>query len=88
MIISAVLAVALGVAPVKETASPQLIRFDETKIAAQIGQYRQSIGRDGKTHVRGFDRLGRPYHLAIDSNGHVQGEVGSWDVSFDVKDPA
>ncbi|HVU29586.1 MAG TPA: hypothetical protein VHE36_04215 [Sphingomicrobium sp.] len=88
MMISAIVAVALGVAPVNETKAPQLVKFDEAKIAAQVGRYRQSVGRDGKTHVRGFDRLGRSYDLAIDGKGHVTGEVGDFYVTFDVADPA
>lgn len=88
MVISAIVAVALGVAPVKESNSPQLVQVDEARIAAQIGRYKESRGKDGKTHVRGFDRLGRAYDLAIDANGHVQGQVGNWDVTFDVQDAA
>jgi hypothetical protein len=88
MIIGTVVAVALGLAPMNESKTPQLVRVDEAKIAAQVGQYRQELGRDGKTHIRGVDRLGREYDLTLDANGHVQGEVGIWYVSFDVKDAA
>lgn len=88
MMINAIVAVALGVAPVNETKAPQLVQIDEAKIAAQIGRYRLSQGKDGKTHVRGFDRLGRSYDLAIDSKGHVTGEAGNLYVTFDVADPA
>jgi hypothetical protein len=88
MIIGTVVAVALGLTPVKESKSPQLVQVDEAKIAAEIGRYTQSVGKDGKTHIRGFDRLGRAYDLTIDANGHVQGDAGAWYVSFDVKDAA
>jgi hypothetical protein len=88
MIIGTVVAVALGLTPVKESKSPQLVQVDEAKIAAEIGRYTQSVGKDGKTHIRGFDRLGRAYDLTIDVNGHVQGDAGAWYVSFDVKDAA
>ena len=88
MIITTVVAVALGLAPIKESKAPQLVQIDEAKIAAQIGRYTQEIGRDGKTHVRGCDRLGRTYDLAIDSKGHVQGDVGAWYVTFEVKEAA
>ena len=88
MLISAVVAVALGLTPANESKTPQLIQIDEAKIAVQIGRYEQFQGKDGKTHVRGFDRLGRAYDLAIDSKGHVQGQVGFWDVTFDVSEPA
>lgn len=86
MIISAVLAVALGVVPVRESTAPQLVRIDEEEVLAYAGRYTQSVARDGKTHLRGFDRLGRAYDIAIDGNGHVTGEVGSWAVTFDVSD--
>lgn len=84
MIISAVVAVALGVAPVKDGASAQFIAVDEATIARQIGRYETYISKDGLTHVRGFDRQGRAYDLSIDSKGHVEGSAGNWDVSFDV----
>jgi hypothetical protein len=87
MIISAVLAVALGLTPVKDSAAPQLVVVDD-KVAAQIGRYKQSVGRDGRTHVRGFDRLGRAYEIAIDSKGHVEGQVGDWYVTYDISDAA
>jgi hypothetical protein len=88
MLIGTVVAVALGLAPMNESKTPQLVQVDEAKIAAQIGRYTQKVGRDGKTHIRGFDRLGRAYDLTMDANGHVQGDVGVWYVSFDVKDAA
>ncbi|MFL6736130.1 MAG: hypothetical protein ACJ8F4_03605 [Sphingomonas sp.] len=88
MMISAIVAVALGVTPVNESKEPQLIVVDEAKIAARIGRYKQFTGKDGKTHVRGFDRLGHSYDLAIDSKGHVTGEAGDLYVVFDVADPA
>ena len=87
MLISAIVAVALGVAPVNDS-SRQIVSVDEAKIAKQIGRYTQSKGKDGKTYIRGFDRLGRAYNLAIDANGHVQGQVGNYDVAFDAEDPA
>lgn len=87
MLISAVVAVALGLTPVKESNSPQLVQVDE-KVAAQIGRYKQFVGKDGKTHVYGYDRLGRQYDLSIDPKGHVEGAVGNWYVTFDAADAA
>jgi hypothetical protein len=87
MLISAIVAVALGVTPVKDS-SRQTVRVDNAKIAGQIGRYTQSQGKDGKTYIRGFDRLGRAYSLSIDANGHVQGQVGNYDIAFEVEDPA
>jgi hypothetical protein len=88
MIISAIVAVAVGVTPVEYSNAPQTVKFDEKKIAAQVGPYAQSVRKDGSTQVHGFDRLGRAYNLNITANGHVTGQVGSWDVTFDVTDAA
>lgn len=88
MIISAVLAVALGLTPVRETNEPQVVSFDESRISAQLGSYRRSVRNDGSIEVSGYDRSGRAYKLTISSNGHVTGEVGDWDVTFDFKTAA
>ena len=88
MLISTIVAVALGVTPVKDSRAPQLVQIDQARVTAQVGRYKQSQDKDGKTHVRGFDRLGRSYDLAIDAAGHVEGRVGDWNVTFDVRDPA
>jgi hypothetical protein len=87
MLMSAVLAVAFGLTPVTESKSPQLIEIDARTIG-DVGRYKQYVGKDGKTHLRGFDPMGRRYEIAIDRNGHVDGEVGERVVSFDVADPA
>jgi hypothetical protein len=88
MLIGTVVAVALGLAPMNESKAPQLVKVDESRIAAQIGHYTQEVREDGKTRIRGFDRLGRAYDLTMDASGHVQGDVGAWYVSFYVKDAA
>ena len=88
IITTAVLAVALGIAPVKDSRSPQLVQVDEAAAAAQIGRYEQFVGKDGTTHIRGFDRLGRSYDLTIDRNNHVQGQVGDWFVDYSFAEAA
>ena len=88
MLISAIVAVALGLPPVKDSSATQIVRFDETRIAADVGHYRQTIGKDGKSRVRGVDRRGRPYDLTLDSNGNVEGEVGILHVTFNVSEAA
>lgn len=88
MLMSTIVAVAVGITPVRESGSPQLVQVDEARIAEQVGRFTQEARKDGSTRVRGFDRLGRAYELAIDSKGHVQGHVGDWLVTFDVKDAA
>ena len=88
MLMSTIVAVAVGITPVKDSSSPQMVQVDERRIAEQVGKFTQETRKDGSTRVRGFDRLGRAYELAIDSKGHVQGHVGDWLVTFDVKDAA
>ncbi|HSQ98840.1 MAG TPA: hypothetical protein VLM36_02880 [Sphingomicrobium sp.] len=88
MLISAIVAVALGLPPVKDSSATQIVRFDQTRIAADVGRYTQTVGKDGKTRVRGVDRRGRPYDLTLDSNGHVEGEAGMLHVTFNVAEAA
>jgi hypothetical protein len=88
MMMSAVIAVALGIVPVTDNGPPQLVRFDQSEIARQIGRYSLSLRKDGKTRVSGFDRLGRAYDLTLDASGHVDGSVGDMIVTFDVADAA
>jgi hypothetical protein len=84
MIMNAVLAVALGLAPVKPGLSAQVIRYNPAEYAALIGRYSQSTDRSGTTRLAGFDRrTGRPFDIAVASNGHVEGTVGEMYVTFD-----
>jgi len=87
MLMSAVLAVALGLTPTVETEAPQLVQVDAETIR-DIGRYKQTIAKDGKTHLIGWDPMGRHYNISIDANGHVRGEVGDHVVSFDVSEPS
>jgi hypothetical protein len=80
MIMSAVVAVALGLTPVAE-GPVQTVRVSPD-VAAKIGRYSQVTDGRGTTRIRGYDRLGRPYELVIDKNGHVEAEVGDEIVSF------
>ena len=87
MLMSAVIAVALGLVPVAENGPAQAVKVD-ARTAAQVGRYVQFTGKDGRTHVRGFDRLGRSYDLTIDRDGQVRGQAGNWDVAFQIRDAA
>lgn len=81
MLMSTVVAVALGFAPVKQDG---LVAGDYSAI---VGQYSRSIDRKGRTHARGFNRLtGTPYDVAMDKDGNVEAKVGDWTVTFQVKD--
>ncbi len=83
MLLSTILAVALGYAPVKDGAT-QIVRPDR-QAEQMIGRYRQTVDKNGRTHVRGFDRLGRAYDLTLDQSGDVEGTVGTWDIAFHVE---
>lgn len=87
MFMPTVIAVALGYSTVN---GPEVQTVTVTPAAvANIGHFSQSIGRDGKTYLRGFDRrTGAPYDLTVAKDGHVEGTVGSWDISFQFLDPA
>ena len=81
MLMSTVVAVALGFAPVKQDGS---VTGD---YSAVLGRYSQSIDDGGKTHARGFNRLtGAPYDVAMDKNGNVEARVGDSTIIFQVHD--
>lgn len=83
MIMTTVLAVALGIAPLKD-GPVQTVTGD---YAYAIGRYSQTVDSNGTTHLRGFDRFtGAPYDIAVDKSGKVEGTVGDWDVSFHVSE--
>jgi hypothetical protein len=83
MLISTVVAVALGVAPVNP--DNQVIAGD---YSSQIGRYSQFVDRRGTTHLRGRDARGVSYDLVMDRNGFVEASVGDRVVSFRVKQQA
>ncbi|HEY6047805.1 MAG TPA: hypothetical protein VIV07_02030 [Sphingomicrobium sp.] len=86
MMMTAVVAVALGLTPVAEGPA-QTVRVS-SDIAAKIGRYSQATDARGTTRVRGYDRLGRPYELTIDKHGYVEASVGDQIVSFRVSEAA
>ena len=83
MIMTTVIAVALGIAPVKD-GSVQTVSGDYT---TAIGRYSQTIDPQGTTHLRGFNRFnGAPYEIAIDKSGKVEATVGDTYVQFRVSE--
>jgi len=89
MILNAVLAVALGLAPVKSGQQVQVIQYNPSDYAGLIGKYNQSTDRKGNTHLTGYDRLtGRPFDIAVASDGRVEGTVGETYVTFTVSQGA
>lgn len=86
MMMNTVLAVALGLTPVNLNGAPQTVRVDDSALA-QVGRYTQSVDKKGRTHLSGFDRrTGAAYDFTIDTAGNVQGNVGNWYVTFNVKE--
>jgi len=79
MIMTTVLAVALGLAPVKDG---EAVRGDYAKA---IGRYSQTVDKQGTVHLRGRFH-GSPYEIDIDRNGQVEGTAGDFSVSFLVTD--
>ena len=89
MIMNAVLAVALGLAPIKSGQEVQVIQYNPGDYAGLIGRYYQSTDHRGTTHLTGFDRLtGRPFDVAVAKNGRVEGTVGETYVTFTVSQGA
>jgi len=89
MIMNAVLAVALGLAPVKSGQEVQVIQYNPSDYSGLIGRYNQSTDRGGTTHLSGFDRLtGRPFDIAVAKDGRVEGTVGETYITFNVSEGA
>ena len=81
MMMSTVIAVALGVAPIKQDG---VVTGDYSRA---IGRYSQTIDAKGTTHARGFSRqTGAPYDVALDKDGNVEAQVGDWLITFRVQD--
>ena len=76
-----VIAVALGLAPTDGTVP--LVGPDTEKM---IGSYSETVDDTGTTHLRGVNRrTGQLYHLTVNPYGRVEGSVGDWVVTFNVK---
>jgi hypothetical protein len=89
MLMNAVLAVALGLTPVKAGQQVQVIQYKQSDYAALIGRYSQRTDKQGTTHLTGFDRLtGRPFNIAVAQDGNVEGNVGETYVTFHVSEGA
>jgi hypothetical protein len=78
-----VIAVALGLAPIPADGTVALVGADTAKT---IGQYSETVDDTGTTHLRGVNRRnGQPYHLTVNPQGRVEGSVGEWVVTFQVR---
>ena len=85
MLMSTVVAVALGLVPVGS--GPAIVTAD-TDFSSRIGRYSQTIDRRGTTYLRGQDANGRSYELVMDRNGNVEASIGERVVTFRVTQSA
>ncbi len=88
MMMQAVLAVALGIAPIKDSGSAQLVQVDLREFAMHVSGYQQLSDSAGNTHLTGFDRAGNAFDLTVDKAGRVSGTAGDYYVTFNVADPS
>jgi hypothetical protein len=83
MLMSTVVAVALGMAPIKQDGT---VTGDYSKI---VGSYSQTVDKRGTTHLSGFHRItGAPFDLTIDKDGNVEGNVGEMMITFQAREAA
>jgi len=83
MLMSTVVAVALGFAPVNPDGTVQPRPDNYARVA---GHYTESVDSRGNRHLRGFNGVtGQPYDVVIDANGNVEAAVGDWTVTFQVR---
>jgi hypothetical protein len=80
MLVSTVVAVALGIAPVQPDGR---VTGNYDNI---VGRYVQTVDASGKTHVRGCRLNGAAYELTLDKYGNVEGSVGDWSVTFRIQE--
>lgn len=85
MMMSTVVAVALGLAPVKDSPAAQLVQPSPQALIS-IGRYSQSTDARGTTRIRGVDGRGQCYELIMDRKGHVEALVGEKAITFDVSE--
>jgi len=83
MLMSTVVAVAIGVAPLKQGSAAETVAGD---LSNQIGTFSQRVDRRGTTHIRGTDRRGSSYEITLDRRGNVEANIGDSVVTFRVQD--
>jgi hypothetical protein len=85
MIMNAIVAVVLGLAPMQADKPVQTFQYRPADYAGLIGGYSQSTDKSGTTHLRGFDRItGAPFEIAVTADGRVEAAVGDQYITFTV----
>lgn len=86
MLMSTVIAVALGLAPVQKDG---LVAPSQDNYAKIVGRYSQRVDGDGTTHIHGFNAAtGKIYWIDVDRQGNVEALVGDDPIVFQVKQAA
>jgi hypothetical protein len=82
MLTSAVVAIALGIAPVylDGTVAPSKDGY-----SSQVGSFRERVDSRGTRHVTGHDARGLPYQLVMSPDGFVEASTGETVVTFQVR---
>lgn len=83
MLMSTIVAVALGMAPIAQDGT---VSGDYSKI---VGRYSQKVDKRGTTRLTGFHRVtGAPFEITIDKDGNVEGTVGEMSITFKAREAA
>lgn len=78
-----IIGVALGLTPVPAEGTVVPISNQHVE---RIGLFSETTDDTGTTHLIGTDRnTGSPFHITVNPYGRVEGTVGNWEVSFQVK---
>ena len=86
MIITTVIAVALGLAPIDARQPETVVTGDYD---GAVGRYSQRVDGHGVIHLRGFHpQTGALYEMTINPTGTVDGDVGEHEIHFNVRSAA
>jgi len=81
---STVVAVAIGVAPLRNNGQPEIVQGD---YSAAVGRYAQRTDKKGVMHLSGFSpQNGAPFEITVTQDGHVDATVGESYVTFEVSE--
>jgi hypothetical protein len=84
---STIVAVALGLAPIGHDGTVQPVSDDQARSA--IGRFSETTDDTGTTHLTGMNRkTGEQFYLTVNPFGRVEGSVGNWAVAFQVSKAA
>lgn len=83
MLMTTVVAVALGFAAVNRDGS---VQATSDNYASLVGPIAERIDSDGTRHLRGFNRIsGASYEVVVDKDGNVEATIGEQSITFHVR---